>query len=184
MGDAACLTKPHAGEGVTSSMVQADMAVEVIDALWKEKKPLTRENLWPINKKYYSGQGKVYAGMLATLVGAVGTNPRENEYFFKKDIIFSAKSFAAMGEDKGIAYSTSEMIAMAFKMVWGVLTFRVRIKTISSLLQAMKNGGIIEDLYARYPETPEGFPEWVRLAEETWAKTPKMADLYPKETSK
>ena len=44
------------------------------------------------------------AGMLATLVGAVGTNPKENEYFFKKDIIFSAKSFAAMGEDRFAAH--------------------------------------------------------------------------------
>ncbi|NLD26472.1 MAG: NAD(P)/FAD-dependent oxidoreductase, partial [Acholeplasmataceae bacterium] len=60
MGDAACLTKPHAGEGVTSSMVQADIAVEVISKLFSEGKDLTQENLWPINKRYVEVQGRIY----------------------------------------------------------------------------------------------------------------------------
>jgi len=177
MGDAACLTKPHAGEGVTSAMVQADIAIEVIDGLLKKRQPLSRENLWPVNKRYYAGQGKNYAGMLATLVGAVSTTPKENEYFFKKDIIFSAKSFAKMGEDKPLAFTTKEMVQMALRMIWGVLTFRVRIRTITSLLRAMKNGGIITDLYADYPERAENFAAWVKRADEVWAKTPGMADV-------
>ena len=77
MGDAACLTKPHAGEGITSSMVQIDIASEVVENLLKENKELTKENLWPINKKYIEAQGKTYAGMLATLVGAVSTTRKK-----------------------------------------------------------------------------------------------------------
>lgn len=181
LGDAACLTKPHAGEGVTSSMVQADLLARTAGDLLKQKKPLSRENLWPVNKAYYSGQGKVYAGMLATLVGAVSTNAKENEFFFKKDIIFSEKSFAAMGEDKSLAYSGTEMAAMALKMVWGILTFRLRISTLRSLLRAMGNGNRITRLYEAYPETADGFPVWEAKAEAAWKEIPGMADvLKPK----
>lgn len=177
MGDAACLTKPHAGEGVTSSMVQADIAIDVVDSLLKEGRPLSRENLWPVNKGYYDGQGKVYAGMLATLVGAVATNERENEYFFRHDIIFSAESFDAMAADRSLEYSTAEIIVMGLKMFWGVITFRVRIRTIRSLLAAMKNGDTIRKLYADYPADPAGFETWRARAETTWARTPGMADV-------
>ncbi|HRY77761.1 MAG TPA: hypothetical protein P5154_03265 [Candidatus Izemoplasmatales bacterium] len=177
MGDSACLTKPHAGEGVTSAMVQADLVIEVLDGLLRAKKPLTKENLWPINRKYYIGQGKVYAGMLATLVGAVATSPKENEYFFRHDIIFSAKSFSAMAEDRGLELSGKELLSMALKLLWGVVTFRVRIRTIGSLLSAMKNGDVINALYAKYPDTAEGYDAWVAEAEATWGKTPGMADV-------
>lgn len=177
LGDAACLTKPHAGEGVTSSMVQADLLAEAAGNLLKEKKPLTRENLWSVNKAYYSGQGKVYAGMLATLAGAVATNAKENEYFFRKDIIFSEKSFAAMGEDKSLTYSGAEMAAMALKMIWGILTFRLRLSTLGSLLHAMKDGDRITRLYADYPAEAGGFPAWEARAEAAWKEIPRMADV-------
>ncbi len=177
MGDAACLTKPHAGEGVTSSMVQADIAVDVVDALLKSGKSPSRENLWPVNKRYYDGQGKVYAGMLATLVGAVATNERENEYFFRHDIIFSARSFDAMAADQSLSFSAAEMAAIAVKMLWGVVTFRIRIKTILSLLTAMGNGDTISKLYAEYPAEAAGFEAWRVRAEAAWARTPGMADI-------
>jgi flavin-dependent dehydrogenase len=177
MGDAACLTKPHAGEGVVSSMVQVDLAVDAIDTLLKEGKPLTRENLWSVNKRYYDGQGKVYAGMLATLVGAVSTNPKENEFFFKNDIIFSAKSFAGMGDDKPLSFPLGEMLLMGLKMVWGILSFQVRPKTVFALLRAMKNGGVITKLYADYPACAADFDAWVKRADAVWAKTPGMADV-------
>jgi len=177
MGDTACLTKPHAGEGVTSSMVQADIAIEVIDGLLKAGQSLTRENMWAINKRYYAGQGKVFAGMLATLVGAVATNTRENEFFFKHDIIFSAKSFANMGDGKPLSYSSKEMTVMALKMFWGIITFRLRISTIRTLLNAMKNGNIITELYAEYPDKEADFPAWVQKAATTWEATPKMGDV-------
>ncbi|MFA5006305.1 MAG: FAD-dependent monooxygenase [Candidatus Izemoplasmatales bacterium] len=177
MGDAACLTKPHAGEGVTSSMVQADIVVDVVDRLLREGGPLTRDRLWPINRRYYAGQGKIYAGMLATLVGAVSTTPKENEFFFRHDVVFSAKSFAAMGEDKPLSFSGAEMVRMALWLLWGILSFRIRVGTVASLLRAMKNGDVITNLYGDYPESADGFDAWKTRAETVWAKTPGMADV-------
>jgi len=176
MGDAACLTKPNCGEGVTSALELSVIAVDVIDRLLKEDTPLTREALWPINKRYVDAQGAKFAALLATLIGAVSTSAMENEFFFQNDIIFSRKSFESMAQSGEIRFSTGEMIGMAFKMLGGVLTGRLRIKTITALLRGMKNGDIIKAHYDRYPMTPEGFEEWTVQADSLWARIGSMAD--------
>ena len=176
MGDAACLTKPSCGEGVTSAMVQAEIAAEVVSGLLKVGKPLTREDLWPINKRYVEVQGRAFASQLATVVGAVGTNAKENDYFFRHDIIFSEKTFEAMGEGRELRFSTGEMLNIATKMLLGVITGKVRIKTIKSLLRSMNDGGAVSKVYAEYPETPDGFEAWAARAEAVWAACGSMAE--------
>ncbi len=180
MGDAACLTKPHAGEGITSSMVQIDIASEVVENLLKENKELTKENLWPINKKYIEAQGKTYAGMLATLVGAVSTTPKENDFFFKHDIIFSTKSFALMAADQELKFSFKEILRIAFKLLGGVFSGKVKIRTIRSLLKAMKNGTRISKHYHKFPSDPADFPLWVKHAEKIWISCGSMAESLNK----
>ena len=176
MGDAACLTKPSCGEGVTSAMVQAEIAAEVVSGLLKAGKPLTRENLWPINKRYVEAQGRAFASQLATVVGAVGTSARENDYFFRHDVIFSEKTFEALGEGRELQFSIGEMLRIAARMVLGVITGRLRIKTIRSLLKSMNDGGAISKVYAGYPETPDGFDAWAARAEAAWAACGSMAE--------
>ena len=176
MGDAACLTKPSCGEGVTSAMVQAEIAAEVVSALLKLGKPLTRENLWPINRRYVEVQGRAFASQLATVVGAVGTSAGENDFFFKHDVIFSAETFRVMGEGKELAFGPGEIARTAAVMLLGVVTGKVRIKTIRSLLKSMGDGGAVSKVYADYPETPEGFDEWVRRADAAWAACGSMAE--------
>jgi electron-transferring-flavoprotein dehydrogenase len=177
MGDAACLTKPNAGEGVTSSMVQADVVVEVVDPLLKTNELLTQERLWPINRLYIERQGKTFAGMLATLIGAVSSSAQENEFFFRHDIIFSAKALGGIAEGKPLQYSTKEMIAMGFKMVYGLILGKVRFKTIKTLLNSMKNGDLITQLYDRYPESPKELAVWIEKADAAWKQCGSMADL-------
>jgi len=176
MGDAACLTKPSAGEGVTSSMVQAEIAAKVIDNVLKSYAKITTDKLWEINKTYYSGQGKVYAGLLATLVGATSSSEKENEFFFKKDIVFSTKSFEAMAEDKPLSFSLGETIMMALKMLGGVITGKLSIKTIKTLLNGMSNGKKVTKLYENYPSNPGDFVEWAKEADMVWAQCGSMAD--------
>ena len=175
-GDAACLTKPSAGEGVTSSMVQLEIAAERLHTLLASGQPLSRKNLWPINKRYIDAQGAAFASQLATLVGAVATSAAENDFFFEKDVIFSAKSFQAMGEGKALAFSAGELIGMAFTMLGGILTGRLRASTLRMLLRAMKNGNTIAAHYAAFPPTPAGFDEWRQKAEALWASCGSMAD--------
>lgn len=178
MGDAACLTKPHAGEGVTSSMVHIDIALEVIEKLHKDNKEFSQKNLWPINKKYIDLQGRIYASLLATIIGAVNTTPKENEFFFEKDIIFTKKSFASMGADEELKFSFKEILVLAFKMFGGLLTGNLRIKTIKNLLKAMKNSEKISNHYGNFPSSIEDFPFWLEKAELLWKECGSMADNF------
>ncbi|MBR6570535.1 MAG: hypothetical protein IKK75_08790 [Clostridia bacterium] len=180
MGDAACLTKPSAGEGVTSSMVQADIVVDVAAPLLMEGKPLTLDALWPINTRYVQTQGQAFASQLAMLPGAVATNAKENDFFFEKDIIFSKKSFEAMGRGEELAFPTADILQMAVKMLGGVLTGRLRISTIRALLKSMGDSGRIAKLYASYPETPSSFDIWKHQADAEWAKCSSMAEALKK----
>jgi digeranylgeranylglycerophospholipid reductase len=177
MGDAACLTKPHAGEGVTSSMVQAEIAADVAGGVLKGPEYLTRGRLWPVNKRYVEAQGKMYASMLATLIGAVSTGAAENDFFFRKDVVFSKKSFESMAADQPLVFSAGEMLRMAAVMAGGVITGKVRIRTIRSLLNGMNNGNAVLKLYSEYPETPGGFDAWVKRADALWSKCGSMADI-------
>ena len=178
MGDAACLTKPSAGEGVTSSLVQADIAVELISDLLLKGRDICAENLWPINCRYVKAQGKAFASQLAMLVGAVAGGKEENDFFFEKDIIFSAKSFEALGEGKELCYTSKELAYIAAKIASGIMSGRVKPKTVASLLKAMKNSGKISALYDEYPSTVDGYERWIEKADRLWSECGSMADNY------
>ena len=173
MGDAACLTKPSAGEGCASSMVQAEIAAEVTAGLLKRQLPLTRENLWPINKRYQAAQGRAFAALLATLVSATQSSAEENEFLFRKDIVFSRKLFANM--DAGLKLTPAETLRMVFVMLGGLITGKLRAGTVRLLLKASGDAETVGKLYDEYPETPRGFEEWCRRADEIWEKVGTMA---------
>lgn len=175
-GDAACLTKPSAGEGVTASMVQLEIAAEEVNRLLNEGGYLTRARLWPINTRYIAAQGKAFAGQLATLIGALSITAKENDFFFRHDVIFSDKTFASLGRGEPLTFSSKEMLRMVFVLLRGILTGKVRVSTIRSLLRSMKNGARAEALYADYPASEAGFDAWVLRAEAFWKKCGSMAE--------
>ena len=83
-GDAACLTKPNNGEGITSAMVQMVIAAEVADKALKAN-DVSAKNLWDINARYNRGQGSDFALVRTTLIKTVkGASKEDFEYFFKK----------------------------------------------------------------------------------------------------
>ena len=175
-GDAACLTKPSAGEGVTASMVQLEIVAEEVNRLLNEGGYLTRARLWNINTRYNAAQGKAFAGQLATLIGALSTTAKENDFFFRHDVIFSDKTFASLGRGEPLTFSTKEMLRMVFVLLRGIITGKVRVSTIRSLLRSMQNGARAEKLYAEYPASEAGFDAWVLRAEAFWKKCGSMAE--------
>ncbi len=179
MGDAACLTKPFNGEGVSSSWVQTKIAADVINKLLEKGEPLTRDNLWQINLRYIKEQGAKFASSLATVTGAIATNEAENNFFYEKDIIFSKKSFEYMNDRSEMYFSTGDIIVMAFKMLWGLLTSRLRFKTIKALLDAMSNGGKIKEQYLSFPENPAEFEAWREKTDALWKEIGTIADAVP-----
>lgn len=175
-GDAACLTKPSAGEGVTSAMAHMEIACETASRLLCGEAYLTREALWEINRRYNAGQGGAFAGQLATLADAVATSALENEFFFEKDIIFSQKTFEGMAEGKPLAFSGAETARMVCVMLGGVLAGRLRVSTIRALLHGMRMGDKMSAHYAAYPASPEGFPAFCEKADALWGACARMAD--------
>ena len=174
-GDAACLTKPSSGEGVTASMVQLELAADAVNRLLREGGYLTRARLWPINVRYVAAQGKAFAGQLATLIGAMSTSAKENDFFFRHDVIFSERTFAALSRGEPLSFSGLELLRMAGIMAGGVLAGQLRISTIRSLLRGMKNGTRAEKLYAAYPASEADFDAWVERAEKFWKSCGSMA---------
>ena len=174
MGDAACLTKPNNGEGCISSIYQAEIAVDVISKALKENKPLTRENLWSINKRYIDVQGKAFASNLAMLTGAAGLNEEENEYFFKHNIIFSEKMFQNI--TGGVKLTPVDIAKMIHYVSLGVACGKIRPSFLLSVAKAFLNGNNIASHYDKFPETPDGFDEWVKKADELWKTVGSMAD--------
>ena len=175
-GDAAALTKPSAGEGVTASMEQLEIAAEEINRLLNEGGYLTRARLWGVNTRYVARQGKAFAAQLATLIGAMSTTAEENDFFFQHDIIFSEKTFAALSYGEPLVFSAKEILHMAAVLLGGVLGGKVRLCTIRSLLRSMRNGARAEKLYAKYPASEEEFDAWVLRAERFWKECGSMAE--------
>ncbi len=175
MGDAACLTKPFCGEGCTCALVLSDIAADVITGILKAGEYPTREKLWSINKRYNDAQGKEFAGLLAMLIGVIRHNAEENEYFFKHDVIFSRKILG--GGAGGVSLSTPDILKMVLFIIAGVICRKVRPSTVKSIVGAALNSGKITKLYEEYPETPDGYDEWVIKAGALWKKIGSMSDF-------
>jgi flavin-dependent dehydrogenase len=174
MGDTAFLTKPTCGEGCTSSLYQAEIAVEVISKLLKEGKPLTKENMWSINKRYFKVQGKDFDALRPLLIGIVGYSYEEAEYLFKNDILFSQKILGGMGQE--LELTPADIAKIASGILAGVATGKLKIsnvkKTITGLMQNME----VAKLYDEYPDSPAGYFAWKEKADALWEKIGKIAD--------
>ncbi len=175
MGDAACITKPNCGEGCTASLVLEDIAVDAAEAAMKDGAYPTRESLWCINKIYNDGQGKEFASLLALLTSIIKHSEKANEFLFKYDVIFSRKILGGMGEG-GLSLNITDYVKTLLFVIIGIVSGNIKLWEVKSIIDAVINSGKVTALYERFPETPDGFDEWVKEAEEVWAKAGKMAD--------
>lgn len=168
MGDAACLTKPTCGEGCTSSLVQGEIAVEVISNLLRSDKFLTKERMWSINKRYMTAQGKDFDSMRPLLMGVITIDYDEAEYLFENDIIFSKKILGGM--DTGLNLTNKDIADMVKGIVNGIAKRKIKPAAIGKLLKGLKLSGQVGALYDNYPEQYEQFDEWKQKADRLWAE--------------
>lgn len=174
MGDTALLTKPTAGEGCTSSLYQAEIAVEVISKLLKEEKELSKENMWQINKRYIAVQGKDFDTLRPILIGVIKASLDEAEYLFAKDIIFSQKILGGMGE---LNFTPKEIAEMVAGIASGVIRGKLKASTVKEIVKGLLQSVELGTHYDKFPDTPEGYKEWKKQADEIWDKIGKMADV-------
>lgn len=179
LGDTACLTKPTCGEGCTSSLVQCELAVDVIDGLLKEDKALTKENMWSINCEYIKKQGISFDSMRPLLMGIVSLSPKEAEYLFKKDIIFSRKILGNQGEDLDI--SPKDVADIVTGISAGIVTGQIKPASVGAIAKGLLGMAEVTALYGQYPDSPAGYFEWKEKADALWDKIGSMADKCDKE---
>ncbi len=163
IGDAACLTKPINGEGIPSAWVHCTPAADVVIEALKDGKYPTKEALWKINTIYQKTEGAAYANERAMLIGAVDMSPKDNDYMFRKGIVFRS-------DDE------SEPKNLVLELLKGVVTGQFSLQAFGSLVKAVIKGINLEKHYKNYPETPAGYPEWEKKALELWEKAGSMAD--------
>ncbi|MDY0377393.1 MAG: NAD(P)/FAD-dependent oxidoreductase [Desulfobacterales bacterium] len=163
IGDAACLTKPMNGEGITSAWAQCAPAAEIVAGALKNAEYPTKESLWKINTLYQRGEGAEYANLRATLIGAVDMSMKDNDYMFKESVVFKS-------DDKEVKGSVTG------KLLKGVFTGQFSFKALLSLLNASSLGKKLENHYKNYPANPSGYFAWKNKAEKLWKKAGTMAD--------
>lgn len=177
MGDAACMTKPNCGEGCTAALVLEDIAVDIAASAMKNGAYPTREALWSINKKYNDTQGKEFASLMALLTSIVRHSPKANEFLFKHDVIFSKKILGSMSG--GLSLDITDYLKTLIFVLIGLVSGNIKPVEIKNILKGVINSGKLTELYERFPETPDGFDEWVKEAEILWKKSGRLADWKP-----
>ncbi len=182
MGDAACLTKPTCGEGCTSSLVQGEIAVEVLSNLLKSDLFLTKERMWSINKRYMVAQGKDFDFMRPLLMGLVGASFDEAEFLFENDIIFSSKILG--GAEDGLNLTSEDIADMLKGIASGVVKKNIKPSTVASIAKGLKNALAVGMLYDKYPENYEDFESWRAKADTLWQSIGSMADTCDPEILK
>jgi digeranylgeranylglycerophospholipid reductase len=170
MGDAAFQTKPFSGEGVTSSFTACQIAAEVA-AKALQHGDTSREALWDYNARYFRDQGAKFASMFVQLPAAAELSRREVDYLFHHDIIFSGEDFRQMNLNYETEMGLGKTIAMALKLVGGVLSGQFSSASLKRLLSVSSTAVKIKALYQRFPDTPAQFSAWVAEAKVLWGET-------------
>ena len=172
-GDAACLTKPINGEGVTSSMVHLGIVSEVIAESLKNG-DTSKKGLWKINTEYNKVQGADFSFMRALLTGVINAAKLEEfEYAFESGMI-SDELLSSGTEGGEFDPATSVMLNAVFRMISGIVTGKVSKKTVSAALQALKNAAEIKELYLAFPEEAENYARWCMKADKLWKRIGKL----------
>lgn len=175
LGDAACITKPFSGEGVTASWKLTSIACGVIPRVLREGKA-TADAMWAINVLYNRGQGADFANVLASLVGAANCTREENDYEFEKSMIFSDEALTKVNRSFANRMSAGELLDIGLKGLGGILTGKLKLGTIKEVVKYSALAGRLERLYRRYPSDRKGLAEWVAKVDPIWNRVGSMAD--------
>jgi len=156
VGDAACQVNPIHGGGIGPSMKGGKLAGETItEAL--EKDDVSREGLWQYNVNYMRVYGAKQAGLdIFRLFLLQSVTNEDINYGMKYQLITEDDLFkVSLGEN--LHLNITEKTMRAFRGL-GKLSLLRRLRDASHLIKKMKA------VYLSYPDSPEGFEEWKRKA--------------------
>ena len=97
------------------------------------------------------------------LIGAVDMSPKDNDYMFRKGIVFRS-------DDE------PEVKNLPVALLKGVLKGEFSIHAFRALMSATLKGMALQKHYQNYPDTPAGYEIWKQKALKLWDKAGSMAD--------
>ncbi|MHA1111549.1 MAG: NAD(P)/FAD-dependent oxidoreductase [Promethearchaeota archaeon] len=177
VGDSACMTEPHSGEGIKCAWGACEIIVETIhNQLILEIPPafVSRKALWNINVQYFRNQGAKLAGLLSQIPDAANLSAKDVNFLFKKNIIFGSKDFEDMNKHYELKIDGKRMVKIASTFMGGLLRGKITLKATRSMIGSMKFAGVIREHYEQYPDKFLLFPEWKKKADKLWSKVGKM----------
>lgn len=162
LGDSAGLTNPMSGEGIEYHF---EFIKETLDAVCKalEDNDTSVEKLWPVNVIYNRSVNAANQEIRASVVCLMKMNERENEYIFKKGIIFRS-------DDEPEPNTVKELIK-------GVLSGDFSLKALTDTASGLIKAGKIRRHYEKFPGSPVGYATWAKKADELWQKAGKITDM-------
>lgn len=170
LGDAAFMTKPFSGEGVTSGFTACRIAAEVIAAALSAG-DCSREKLWQLNVRYFRDQGAKFAGLLAQLRAAASLSRADVNYLFDRDVIFSSEDLEQMNRHFEVKMSPGKLLKTGAALAGGRLGRRLSRDGFASLLAAMGASSRLRKHYENYPVDWSAFPAWETRAKALWGES-------------
>ncbi|MCQ2462657.1 MAG: hypothetical protein MJ177_04540, partial [Clostridia bacterium] len=166
-GDAACLTKPDCGEGVTSSMVMIDIAADVLDKALKSG-DTSKKALWKINREYNRAQGADFCLVRAFLTKVIKATDDEIEFCFSKGLIFNEK-FLNNGK-----ITAKDILNVIAGITQASVKKNISGATIKGVLSGAAMGFALRTHYMNFPENPDDFKRWTDNADKLWKKVGRV----------
>lgn len=166
-GDAACLTKPDCGEGVTSSMVMMDIAADTLDTALR-RGDTSKKALWSINREYNRAQGADFSLVRAFLTSVVNcVSDDEIEYCFAEGIL-NGKFL------NGEKICAKDIVEAVTGVISGISHKNISGKTIAGVIKGASLGLALRQHYIGFPDDPSGFESWCRRSDRLWKKVGRI----------
>ena len=167
-GDAACLTKPMNGEGVTSSMVQIDAAEPILTRALKYK-TVSKRDLWSINKAYNVVQGADFAAARALLTVVVNAVTIDEFYSAFAEGIISDELLSS-----DLQPSFSDLASAVGRFASAAARRKFSRGTLAAAAKAVRLSGVLKKHYLAFPDDPDGYADWCERADSLWQRVGKM----------
>jgi len=171
IGDAAAITYPFSGHGVTATWNLCMIAAEIIESTLKEEEYISKDRLWDINVKYFRDQGAKFASLLMQLSGILNFSAKEWDYVLKSGLLYKTGDEDEIPEpnkEYEEDMSLGEMLKFLLKLIGGMLKRQLSLKHVKKLLSANSLAGKIKKHYETFPEDPNEFDQWVKKADQLW----------------
>ncbi len=166
-GDAACLTKPDCGEGVTSSMVMMDIAADVLEKALRNG-DTSKKALWKINTEYNKKQGADFCLVRAFLTKVIKAKDEEIEYCFSQKLIFNGKFL------NGEKLTAKDIVDTVGGVISAAAKKNVSSATLKGVLEGAKLGIALRQHYMNFSDDPEKLHAWTVKADKLWKKVGKV----------